>query len=136
MMKNQGKITLARVLQQKSIRQVNRLLLLQAFVGLTIAILLGIFSIRAGISAIVATAICVVANRLFIKQLFKEIRPQAVKRIIVNFCFGELIKLAFIVVAMLLAIKLLPVAVLSLLLVYLVLQFSLLLAPFCLRRTC
>lgn len=102
----------------------------QAVLAGVVLLLLLFIGMHYALSALLAAIICMIANTILAYCLFREMRAKSAKRIIVNFCVGECLKLVVVVIAMLLAITYLRVAILPFLATYLLLQFSLLFVPF------
>lgn len=119
-------------LQRQVMKPMKYLIYAQALIAVAILVLSACFNWRIALSVAVAGVACVIANMIFIRRLFREMRPQAAKRIVVNFCFGEVLKLMLVMVAMLLAVKYLNILVWPFLLTYIILQLvALFVAPWC-----
>lgn len=119
-------------LKQQAIKPLKCLIAMQVLAATVLLLLFFCFSRHTSLSILISGLACVTANMIFIGYLFRDMRPQAAKRIVWNFCFGELLKLVVIAVVMLLAVKYLNILVWPFLLTYFILQLvALFTAPWC-----
>lgn len=120
------------VFQQQVMKPMRCLLAIQALMAVALFILAACISGKIALSVAIAGLASVAANFLFVWRLFHEMRPQAAKRIVFNFCVGEVLKLLLVMMAMLVAVNYLNIWVWPFLLTYIILQLvALFAAPWC-----
>jgi len=89
-----------------------RLLFVQLVLTLIVsAVLWAAMDLRAGYSALVAGAICIIANSYFSWRVLRIKGARQAKQFVLAFCFGEMMKLVIIGVLFVLAIIYLHIAI-------------------------
>ncbi|MCP3679088.1 MAG: hypothetical protein GY821_03145 [Gammaproteobacteria bacterium] len=125
---------LASILAKRWRQAVARLLFIQIALVVVISLLMLLASRHSAYSALVAGAVCIIANSWFIFRWFGKMSPLAARAMLHSFYRHEVAKLVILIVLMLLALTKLHVSVLPFIATYLLLQFSLLLAPIILAK--
>jgi F0F1-type ATP synthase assembly protein I len=126
---------LAAVLAKRWRQTINQLLWLQVGLVAVISMLMLLVSTRCAYSALVAGAICLIANGWFIYRWLAKFSPLTARAMLSSFYRHEVAKLVIIVTLMLLALVKLHISMVPFLITYLLLQFSLLFIPVLMVKT-
>lgn len=119
----------------KSPRQsANKLIILQAVIAAVISLIALSWGMKAAYSALLAGAVCVLANWFFVRRLFRRSMARAANAIVKDFYIGEVLKLVIIAVLMLVSMLVFKVSLLPFLLTYVLLQAAVLFAPLTVPR--
>ena len=102
---------------------------LQALVVIIIAAGWWISGAKEAFSALLGGAACVIPSFYFARRLFSTTSPRAVKRILVAFYLGELLKLALSAALIVLIVFFIPVAIVPLIVGFVGAQFGFWFAP-------
>lgn len=110
-------------------RMIRPFLLMQAILAVVVTLFMFLINTKAGLSALTAGVICLIANMVFAYFVFRQKIARAAKEILRNICIGEILKLALIVFSMMIALRFFKVSIVPFLLTYFVLQIGLFCAP-------